>query len=365
MNRSGDVGALDRLPACKMMVCLSRQSELRSQAFDAGCDPREVTIEILELERALSNVANELLASAYRAPNVGGESDRVVAIDGDGVLEDSVLGFNAMTPAGVKAVRTFVAHGWQPILATGRSLREVADRCRALGLRGGIAEYGAVLWDAEREAATVLQTHAESADLRRLRRTLAQYDEFVVDPAYEYSVRLYRVNQGGRKPVPVTWVEDLLRRWKLDGLRVIEGKGQTDVVGMTTNKGEGLRYWRRRSGVREVAAIGDTMEDLPLFRAADRCFAPANVRADLVAAMGAGSLRVVRGRTQRGLLQIAREVAHGATGCSRGCDDVDPGEGREAVSILVKALGLRDRSRLQKLRDLANRDALKSLRASL
>ena len=81
--------------------------------------------------------------------------------------------------------------------------------------------------------------------------------------------------------------------------------------------------------------------------------------------MGAGSLRVVKGRTQRGLLQIAKEVAHGGSRCPRGCDDVDAEEGREADSILVKALGLRDRSRLQKLRDLANRDALKSLRVSL
>ena len=45
-----------------------------------------------------------------------------------------------------------------------------------------------------------------------------------------------------------------------------------------------------------------------------------------------------------------------------GCDE--PESWSKAVSILVTALGLRDQSRLRKLRDLVNRDAFKGLGGS-
>ena len=69
-----------------------------------------------------------------------------------------------------------IMHGYQPVLATGRSLDEVRDRCTAYGLAGGVAEYGAFVYlsqngevhslpvpaDAQRAAAA-----ARHADRRR------------------------------------------------------------------------------------------------------------------------------------------------------------------------------------------------------
>src|SRR5262249_58683595 len=85
---------------------------------------------------------------AARAVGPPGESPeaRLVAIDMDGVLEDGALGFTATSPAGVRALRTLKRHGYEPILASGRSLEEIIERARAFGLRAGIAEYGAVVW---------------------------------------------------------------------------------------------------------------------------------------------------------------------------------------------------------------------------
>ncbi|PYM20412.1 MAG: hypothetical protein DMD81_01885 [Candidatus Rokuibacteriota bacterium] len=363
VDRSGDNRAPDRLPACKMMVSLSRIAELSSQAFDAGLDCREVAIDVLERERMLASIANGFLASAYRVPGVQRDSDQFVAIDVDGVLEDSTLGFNAMTPAAARALRMLGAHGFQPILASGRSLLELVDRCRALGLRAAIAEYGSVVWEEGREKPAVLAKASEWDQLVTLRRLLRDQDDVVVDPAYEYSVRVYRLVKDSRRPVPVAWLAELLCRHHLDELRIVQGDGQTDVVGESCNKGNGLQFLKTRLDVRSVAAVGDTIEDLALFRAADQAFAPSNAHARLVAAAGSSGLQVVKGRVQRGLLEVATTLAHGqGRSCAQGCDD--PESWSRGVAILVRALGLRDRGRLRKLCDLVGRDAFKALGVS-
>src|SRR5262249_13338516 len=164
-----------------------------------------------------------------------------------------------------------------------------------------------------------------------------------------------------RRAVQAPRLEPLLHHYHLDELRVVEGNGQTDVAGRSCNKGNGLRYLRQRLGARMAAAIGDSIEDLALFRAADQSYAPANVHPALVAAVGA-ELQVVPGRAQRALLQVARALAHQRDRCVRGCDG--PEEWSEGVSILVEALGLRDRGRLQKLVDLVSRDAVKAFEVS-
>src|SRR2546430_11780001 len=69
------------------------------------------------------------------------------AIDVDWVLETPVLGFPSITPAGAGALRALRRHGYRVVLASGRSLDEVRERCRAYRLAGGVAEYGADAYD--------------------------------------------------------------------------------------------------------------------------------------------------------------------------------------------------------------------------
>lgn len=74
-------------------------------------------------------------------------ADGLCAFDLDGVLETRWHDFPAITPAGALALRALSRHGFRPVLATGRSLREVQSRCAAYRLAGGVAEYGAVIYD--------------------------------------------------------------------------------------------------------------------------------------------------------------------------------------------------------------------------
>ena len=69
------------------------------------------------------------------------------AIDLDGVLECDALGYPATSPSGVLALRALIAHGYQPVLATGRSAARGPRPVRRVrpGGRGGRVRGGARL----------------------------------------------------------------------------------------------------------------------------------------------------------------------------------------------------------------------------
>lgn len=192
------------------------------------------------------------------------------AIDLDGVLECHALGFPATSPTGALALRALVAHGYRPVLATGRSVPEVRDRCLAFGLAGGVAEYGAALY-----------FDGESVDLRpaqsrvlldRVRDQLSRHAAVVVDPRYQYSVRA----SCGDGPLPADIVNEV-RSLGAAELQIVNGIGQTDIIATGIDKGSGLRALAALMSDPGCAfAMGDTASDIPLFACAQLARAPRN-----------------------------------------------------------------------------------------
>ncbi|HEV8539337.1 MAG TPA: hypothetical protein VGR15_10520 [Bacteroidota bacterium] len=363
VRRSGDADVVRRLPALTMMYCLSKHVELRSQTPERSAARRTLAIELTELERILSNTANQLLASSCGVTDFKDTEGKMFAIDLDGVLEDSILGFSCTTPAGVEAIRTLKIHGYQPVIATGRSLQETMDRCRIFDLQGGVAEYGSILWIAKPGTTITLVRDEEMQQLRRLRQVLSRFDDIIIDPAYRYSVRAFRFANGLREPANAGWLEAMLRRLGLDHLRTIRGNLQTDVVGKSCCKGEGMLRLKNLLHGLEIHAVGDSREDLSLFESSDFCYAPANAEPKLIHDLGKRLSYRSGARTQRGLLQIVRRAAHGHEGACQLCRG--GGNRNAAASALVQALQIRDRSRVRKLFDLIHTDSLKSFIVSL
>ncbi|MGH2410858.1 MAG: hypothetical protein ACRDGS_10900, partial [Chloroflexota bacterium] len=95
------------------------------------------------LSRALQRYFAEIFFHDLSAPTAGA----LCALDLDGVLETGSLGFSGLTPASASTLRALALHGYRPILATGRSLGEVRERCAAYQLAGGVAEYGSVVYN--------------------------------------------------------------------------------------------------------------------------------------------------------------------------------------------------------------------------
>jgi hydroxymethylpyrimidine pyrophosphatase-like HAD family hydrolase len=215
------------------------------------------------------------------------------AIDLDGVLECGPLGYPASSPSGVLALRALIAHGYQPVLATGRSLPEVHDRCAAFGLAGGVAEYGSALV-CDGEAVDLLPPDGRAL-VEAIREELSGRPGVKLDPRYRYTVR---AKAAGGGPLPAELIAGLASAAQ-PGVRMVQGQGQTDFVWAGVDKGSGLRALSDRLSAPGCAlAVGDTASDLPLFECAGLARAPRNARLG-----AAGSrVRLTRHAYQAGLV---------------------------------------------------------------
>jgi hydroxymethylpyrimidine pyrophosphatase-like HAD family hydrolase len=232
------------------------------------------------------------------------------AIDLDGVLECDPLGYPATSPSGVLALRALTAHGYRPVLATGRSLPEVRERCAVFGLAGGVAEYGSALV-CDGEAVDLLPPDARAL-LEAIREELAGRPEVDLDARYRYTVRA-RAPGGG--PLPAELIASLASAAQ-PGVRMVHGQGQTDFVWAGADKGSGLRALAARLSAPGCAlAVGDSASDLPLFECAALARAPRNAR---LGADGSG-IRLTRHAYQAGLVDACSDLLGHRPGECRAC----------------------------------------------
>jgi hydroxymethylpyrimidine pyrophosphatase-like HAD family hydrolase len=277
------------------------------------------------------------------------------AIDIDGVLETDHLGYSSVTPLGALGLRSLVAHGFRPILATGRSVKEVRDRCRALGLAGGVAEYGAAFYDLRSDRVHELLTNEHRDDLEQLRAALAAVESMHIASGYRRAVRASLISDGERRPVPRSMVQSILDECGLDGrVRAVHGWAQTDFMVAGVDKGSGLKALLQALDPRSpgkfqdslALAVGDGAEDVPMLAMANVRVAPANAE-PAIASIGA---RVVRRRHQGGLAQgIELLIGHRPGGCVLCRPAATAGD----AGILLTALKAQEDGRLRKLRQAA------------
>jgi len=273
--------------------------------------------------RAQARAVQHFLAETFLAdlpPETEPEPDGPwCVLDVDGVLETDPLGFPAGSPDGMRALRALRAHGIRPLLATGRSLPELRDRCAAYGLAGGVAEYGAVLHrTASGAVETLLPAGWEGPDAE-LRRRLGRLPEVTVDPLSRWTVRASVGSDAHRTGLPPDLVRDLLADRAGTGLDtrydVVPGDRQTDFVPRGTDKARAIRALLDRlgaGGAVPVLAVGDGPADLGLLRWAARGVAPANAAAGLRAA----GVEVTGGAYQAGLAEaVGRLIGHRPGGC--------------------------------------------------
>ncbi|MFZ0217215.1 MAG: HAD hydrolase family protein [Candidatus Dormiibacterota bacterium] len=246
---------------------------------------RHVTEPMPEVERRMARRVQRYFEETLIGEVDATDRGPLCAFDLDGVLESSELGFSAASPAAVLAMRSLLCHGYRPVLASGRSLDEVRERCSTYHLPGGVAEYGAALWVQATGRRRVLLDVDELARLDRLRARLARIPRVRVDPAYRCSVRVHIVDaDGGRRAVPESLVREALVSADARGIRAVQGRRQTDLVPARVTKATGLKALADELGTPSAPlamAIGDTVSDLEMLREARLALAPANADAGL------------------------------------------------------------------------------------
>jgi hypothetical protein len=124
------------------------------------------------------------------------------------------------------------------------------------------------------------------------------------------SVRSFSVGPGGPAPLPTLVIHHFMTALGLDRLCFHHTEIDTTIVAKDFDKGTGLatlRDWVLGPDA-ETIAVGDSEMDLPMFRAATRSFAPAQIGCAREARLF--GCQVVPHPYQRGLLDIARLLVH-------------------------------------------------------
>jgi hydroxymethylpyrimidine pyrophosphatase-like HAD family hydrolase len=214
-------------------------------------------------------------------------------------------------------------HGFRVLLTTGRSLGEVKERCAAYHLSGGVAEYGAALYEHVSGQVRVLLSADEQGLLNKVRGRLSNKPGIYLDNDYRFAIRAYCLDEyGERMRLENETVEQIfVESGAADRVYAIQGDHQTDFMVKRLDKGVGLRAWlvafsmpggnTPNHRVIEMA-VGDSASDLPMFSLARQAFAPASASGVVKQA----GVHVTARPHQRGLEQaVARLVGHTPGGC--------------------------------------------------
>jgi hypothetical protein len=258
-----------------------------------------------EIQRRLARAARDYVADIVLADVRAPVRGPLCALDVDGVVETAALGFPAPTLQSALALRALMSHGFRPVLVSGRSGADIAERCVSYRLAGGVGEYGAVVHYALTGADDCLLTEEELAVLGFLRQQIAREDGVTVGDDHRGSVRAFRASKGSTRGLEPPLIERVLRASANGSIKAIHGQGQTDFTISRVDKGRGLERLARGlqpQGAAIALAVGDSVSDL----------APANADA---AVRGAG-VEVVSKPYQAGLAQgVASLIGHVPGAC--------------------------------------------------
>lgn len=272
--------------------------------------------------RGFSRAVQDYFAALYFSDLDPAGEGGLCALDIDGVLETNLLGFPSLSPTSALVLRTLKQHAYRPVLASGRSLNDVRERCIAYRLPGGVAEYGAGVYNHLTGETISLLTAHQTAALDRLRAALSEYPGVVLDPDYHFAVRAFRIDEHEqRRGLDPNTVSGAIQLARLEGrIRAIAGDSQTDFMVSAIDKSSGLRVLARQLGAISkhpenpayAFAVGDTLEDLPMLRLAEQAAAPAHAAA-VLQHFGVNTLSRPY---QAGLSQaVERLVGHRPGGC--------------------------------------------------
>jgi hydroxymethylpyrimidine pyrophosphatase-like HAD family hydrolase len=299
---------------------------------------RDEPTESVETERALAREMGHFYRATVFADLEASPTGPVCAVDLDWALESRRLGFPSITPAGAVAIHALARHGYRVVIATGRSIDEVRERCHAYRLIGGVAEYGAAVFDARTGRIRDLLSDEDHDVLDGVRGRLLTEQGTVLDPGYRRAVRAFRFDEKGhRRGLSEEAIQTLLQASGFDRrVRAIRGAYQTDFMVTSIDKGVGLRALGSEVGFGALAlAFGDSREDLPMMKLARLAVAPANADA----AVRAAGVQIVGKPNQLGLAHSVAMLLGHRPGSCRTCRITHLAPGSR---LLLSALAAQD-----------------------
>jgi len=263
-------------------------------------------------------------------------------LDVDGVLESSRLGPPVLTPSAAHGLMALLAHGYRPLLATGRSLAEVRSRCQRFELLGGVAEYGCVAYDHQAEVVSELAGQYERDALDDARQHLDGLGGVRLAQGFHTALRAYRVD-GNRRRVALDPDEVRSVERASGGLLCAhQGIAQTDFVPTGISKADGIARLMELLGApgeHPAFAVGDSDADLTMLRMAQRGYVPSHS-----SRLAHGSIIATRRSYQRGFAEaVGTELTHEPGSCPTCAPSHAPSGAALIASLLCGLEGGRER----------------------
>ncbi len=311
VERSGDAGVQQRLFLNKLLAgTWAMQTALANLAEGSADRAAEFHRRYLDAWNFLITHTVRLCGRVVGRPATLHWHSPVVVLDIDGVLDKGVIGFPSTSAAGLRALSLLHAHDIAIALNTARTLAEVQEYCRAYGSVGGVAEYGAIVWDALSGRERILVPPESRRQLDRVRSALRQVPGVFVNDDYRHSIRAYTFERGTTVPLPTLLIRDLLAGLMADRLTFFQTYMDTAIVATEVDKGKGLLALMEMVGQSdsETIAIGDSEPDLAMFRVAHRSYAPSHIARRSVARLL--GCHIASRAYQTGFLESVQSLLH-------------------------------------------------------
>jgi hydroxymethylpyrimidine pyrophosphatase-like HAD family hydrolase len=363
---SGDVNVADRLLLNKLMAGIRARDEAIRNLEDARLIHRSQ-----EFNRDYIAAWNFLVLHTMRycaelcwRPETLRWHGPLAVMDVDGVLDLRVFGFPSTTWAGIKAVSLLHSHDLAVVLNTARSVAELKEYCKHYRFLGGVAEYGALAYDAVRNQEKILVSQESLSELQVLAEELHKIPGVFLNKDYAYSIRAYTFEGGITRALPTLLVQNLTSHLKLNRLRIHQTFPETAVVARETDKGKGLLALLELTGQTALStvAIGDSEADLPMFAVAQSSFAPGHISCRSHAK--AVGCHIDRRSFQPGLLNIVRHLIHPEKESCDRCKLTEPRLSSHQ-NLVFRVLRHADESQTKRLlRAICDPMAISSFRAS-
>lgn len=365
IEESSDASVEQRIFTNKLLVGLWAMERAQDNIFGK----QQTAAEQENIHRQFLGAWNFLTIQTARhcgshcvQPTKPGWRAPLVMLDIDGVIDSRLFGFPCTTAAGIEALSLLHAHGFSLALNSARSVAEVKDYCAAYAFSGGVAESGGYLWDAVAQRGRILVSPEAMRQLDELREALRRLPGVFLDERHQYSIRAFTyrdkpsgliasllsslqsssVGDGALAPLPTLTVQTLMTELGLDRLSFHHTMIDTTIVAKEVDKGVGLsalRDWVLGPRA-EMIAVGDSEPDLAMFRVATRSFAPANISCTSKARLL--GCRIVHNGHQRGLLDVARLLAHpDGQRCAR-CEESEAISGATRQDLFLELLCVAD-----------------------